>query len=52
MKKEFLKIGIAILVLLGIAIPLSLHREKKLTRPLPSKIAVSLSSLALKPSKK
>jgi hypothetical protein len=30
MKKEFLKIGIALLVLLGIAIPLSLHREKKI----------------------
>jgi hypothetical protein len=32
MKKEFLKIGIAILVLLGIAIPLSLHREKKINK--------------------
>lgn len=29
MKKEFLKIGIALLVLLGLAIPLSLHRQKQ-----------------------
>lgn len=30
MKKEFLKIGIALLLLIGLAIPLSLHREKKI----------------------
>jgi hypothetical protein len=29
MKKEFIKIGIALLILFAIAIPLSLHREKK-----------------------
>ena len=30
MKKEFLKIGTALLLLIGLAIPLSLHREKKI----------------------
>ncbi|MCC7460290.1 MAG: DUF4340 domain-containing protein, partial [Proteobacteria bacterium] len=32
MKRELIKIGISLLVLLGIAIPLSLHREKKIAR--------------------
>ena len=32
MKKEFIKIGVSLLVFLGIAIPLSLHREKKIEK--------------------
>lgn len=32
MKKEYLKIGIALLLLFGIAIPLSMHREKEIKK--------------------
>jgi gamma-glutamylcyclotransferase (GGCT)/AIG2-like uncharacterized protein YtfP len=32
MKREYLKIGISLLLLLGIAIPLSLYREKKIAK--------------------